>query len=195
MNLDQKLKFLNFIQNLKFEKRFLIDYANLISGTFKYQKKFIKKNDLLHYEKNISAGMPILIPDKLSIFNYSNNSSYIYKKNNILKYMFGLKKKDYAPINSLSAYGDIYSYSLYPKKKYLKIIKKINFYNNDVRIKIKKLKLKYKTVGAFQTRNIPHFGHEKIIEFYLSRVNHVVINPLIGPKKNEPPAILGIASI
>ena len=45
------------------------------------------------------------------------------------------------------------------------------------------LKSKYSTVGAFQTRNIPHFGHEKIIEMMLDHCDHVVVNPIAGPKK------------
>ena len=47
-----------------------------------------------------------------------------------------------------------------------------------------KLKKKRKIIGAFQTRNIPHLGHEKIIKKLLNECDYVVINPVIGPKKN-----------
>ena len=46
------------------------------------------------------------------------------------------------------------------------------------------LNVKFEKIGSFQTRNIPHFGHEKIIERILSNCNHLVINPIIGPKKS-----------
>ena len=48
---------------------------------------------------------------------------------------------------------------------------------------LKFLKSKFKKIGAFQTRNIPHFGHEKIMNRMLENCDHLVINPLIGPKK------------
>ena len=54
----------------------------------------------------------------------------------------------------------------------------------EVQSRIDRIKEKYKIVGAFQTRNIPHFGHEKIIERMLELCDHVVINPVIGPKKS-----------
>ena len=38
-------------------------------------------------------------------------------------------------------------------------------------------------MGAFQTRNIPHSGHEEIIKQLLNKSNHVIVNPVIGPKK------------
>ena len=49
--------------------------------------------------------------------------------------------------------------------------------------KYSELKDKFKNIGAFQTRNIPHLGHEKIIEVMLENCDAVVINPIIGPKK------------
>jgi sulfate adenylyltransferase len=46
------------------------------------------------------------------------------------------------------------------------------------------LKEKFSNIGAFQTRNIPHFGHELILQRLLEICDHVVINPVIGPKKS-----------
>ena len=40
-------------------------------------------------------------------------------------------------------------------------------------------------IGAFQTRNILHLGHELIINEMLEFCDHVVINPVLGPKKRE----------
>ncbi len=53
----------------------------------------------------------------------------------------------------------------------------------DTKRKILQLRNVYKNIGAFQTRNIPHLGHEKIIEMMLDHCDLVVINPILGPKK------------
>ena len=70
-------------------------------------------------------------------------------------------------------------------KKFINTINQISTYNKIAIKKIKILNKKYKQTCSFQTRNIPHLGHEKIIEQLLERFDHVVINPLIGPKKKR----------
>ena len=69
------------------------------------------------------------------------------------------------------------------KDEYIDIL---NLYikKNETSInQILSIKKKHKSIGAFQTRNIPHLGHEKIIERMLEECNHVIINPVVGPKK------------
>ncbi len=68
-------------------------------------------------------------------------------------------------------------------KKYDKLISFIIDHNNKLKDYIKKLQEKKMIVAAFQTRNIPHLGHEEIIKHLLKKSDHVVINPVIGPKK------------
>lgn len=179
----EQLIFLDKIQKLKSENRFLVDYANLISGVFKFQRKLLSKKTILNFEKNKQFGLPILIPKGLNIFDYEKGDKFFYSNSKILKHFYNLKKKNYQPFKEIFKYGQIYSSDLKPKKKYLKLINKINDYNYYVKNKIKILKSKHKSVAAFQTRNIPHAGHEKILSYLLENVNHVVINPLIGPKK------------
>lgn len=41
----------------------------------------------------------------------------------------------------------------------------------------------WKTVGAFQTRNVPHAGHESMQKILLSLVDGLMIQPVIGKKK------------
>ena len=67
--------------------------------------------------------------------------------------------------------------------QYKKVIKKYIDEILDTKFKISELKEKYCHLGAFQTRNIPHQGHEKIIEMMLNHCDAVVINPIVGPKK------------
>ena len=70
-----------------------------------------------------------------------------------------------------------------PKKKFIKLIENINKENIKLKELISKLKNNNKIVGAFQTRNIPHMGHEKIIQLMLKYCDIVIVNPVIGPKK------------
>ena len=41
----------------------------------------------------------------------------------------------------------------------------------------------WRTIAGFQTRNVPHIGHETIIRTALEQVDAVFINPVIGRKK------------
>ena len=69
------------------------------------------------------------------------------------------------------------------KTKHHEFLNKIVKQNQDVISYVRTLKSKYRTIGAFQTRNVPHFGHEKIISEMLKNCDHLVINPVVGPKK------------
>ena len=80
-------------------------------------------------------------------------------------------------------YGEKFLTNIKIKKKYNKIIKEISNFNKNSIYEIKKTNNKFNQTCSFQTRNIPHLGHEKIIETLLEKFDHVIINPLIGPKK------------
>ena len=95
--------------------------------------------------------------------------------------------KDYQYIGFKNAFENNYKFlkNFKIKKKYIKIIKFISDSNKKSEQKISRLVKKYKKVGAFQTRNIPHYGHEAIIKMMLKKCKHVVINPVVGPKKKD----------
>ena len=42
-----------------------------------------------------------------------------------------------------------------------------------------------KKVGAFQSRNIPHLGHEKLINKLLEKCDVVIINPVWSKKRRR----------
>ena len=128
---------------------------------------------------NINSGLPILIPTNLFL--------------NLIIMMF------LSSLNNFKVYINKFDHSYrglnnsFPYFKFLKTLKlkdvHIEMYNyiknfnlNSIQ-KIKNLKKSNLNLGSFQTRNIPHLGHELIIKKFLEKCDHVVINPLLGPKK------------
>jgi len=172
------------IKNIS-EKRYLIDYANIQAGIIKYQKNFLNEDQFYDFVKNAYKGFPLLLPLGLRSFDYSNckslffvNKNFFYKK----IYLINNRRK----INYLDKIINIpewYCTGAVPKEKFKKYVKTIIRQNLFIKNKIYYLKKKFSNLIAFQTRNIPHYGHQKIIEYLLSSFNCVVINPLTGMKK------------
>lgn len=175
-----KLKFLRKISN---SEKHLIDYANLKDNLFPHQDLKTNKNSIIKIINFKDKGLPILFPPGLVFFNYEKQSQLILDKTIIMKKIFSTNNYKYLPFQNFIIHGDNYFTKVKVKKKYHNIIKKITAFNKSSLNKIKKVNNKFKNTCAFQTRNIPHLGHEKIIESLLNKFDHVVINPLIGPKK------------
>ena len=174
---------LNFLNSIDSEKSSLIDYANLISNLLLPQKKFSDKKNLNFFFQDYSKGIPILLPYDLKCFNYYDDKYFLLHIQDIVKGIFSLDNKQYVGIQRFILNGLKFIQNGKPKNKYNEFINKINFYNETQKNKIKKLSGKGYSVVAFQTRNFPHLGHEAIINYLLSKVDYVVVNPLIGPKK------------
>jgi ATP sulfurylase len=177
----QKVRFLNSLNN---SNKILVDYANLKEGLFLNQKTFLDQNSLLRFCKYFYLGIPILFPVNSSFFYNSKKKNFFFFNNKkIRKCIYNSTDKNYQPLLNYKKNGDFFYKECKPKKKYLKIIKKICAFNFHSKNRIKILSKKFKKICAFQTRNIPHLGHEKIIINLLNKYDHVVINPIIGPKK------------
>ena len=166
------------------EKRYLIDYANIKQGLISDQKDFLGKKDVKKNLKDISRGIPFVLPIGLKCFNY-NNVKEIFRidTKKVFGDIFRINNFNYKPAWSFLEYGNFFCVGGKPKKKYDKLISFIIDHNNKLKDYIKKLQEKKMIVAAFQTRNIPHLGHEEIIKHLLKKSDHVVINPVIGPKK------------
>ena len=93
------------------------------------------------------------------------------------------KNYNYRPYKTYTQFGNEFLIKVEVKKKYNSIVNEITRFNKNSIIKIKNLHKKFKNICAFQTRNIPHEGHETIINHLLKKFDHVVVNPVIGPKK------------
>ena len=158
------------------KNKYLINYSNI-------QSKLLPNITDIEIYKDIKNGMPLCYPKNLSIFDYDKKKNFKLNKKYIAKNFFKTNKLNYLGVRSFFEYGDTFNFFVKPKKKYLNLIKKINLHNLEIKKKITKLNKKYKKVCAFQTRNIPHAGHEAIIKHLLKSFKHVVVNPVVGPKK------------
>lgn len=165
------------------QTRYLIDFANLKHGIIKYQKNFINKDKLNKFFNNKFYGMPLLLPYGIKYFDYSNAIRFSVSKTDIRKKIFNIKKSNYVGMKIFFKYGDTFCYGAKIKKKYLK---QVNFIINFNKKIIKNIRNRKKIKkAAFQTRNIPHFGHEKIFEKILEISDLIVVNPLVGLKKRN----------
>ncbi len=158
------------------KNKYLINYSNI-------QTKLLPKVNRKDAYEQTKNGIPLCFPTDLPIFNYDKIKSFKLSKKYIAKYIFKTKKLNYLGIKLFFENGDNFIFFAKPKKKYLNLVRKISFHNLRVKKKVSKLNKKFKKVCAFQTRNIPHSGHEAIISHLLKSFKHVVVNPVIGPKK------------
>ena len=152
------------IYNLKNQDRFLIDYSNLKTGIIAHQKKFANVKDISLFEKKIEIGFPLVLPLTIKAFHHNNDKAFLISEKNFRKKIFMIKKKNYKPLKKFFLYGNKISSKYNLKKKYSKTVNRISAENMSLKKFIKQLKKNKKIVGAFQTRNIPHLGHEKIIK-------------------------------
>ena len=159
----------------------MIDFSNIKDGLFS-QKSFLKKRDIKKYYDKPELGIPIIFPTKLKEFNYKGNY-YQIEKNTYKKKIFGDDNNVYTISNNCFKYGKEFAFEISPKKNYSHILSSIKNINLEIKEKIFFYKKKKLKLGAFQTRNIPHLGHEKIIQMLLENCDIVFINPVIGPKK------------
>ena len=172
------------INNLKNTDRYLIDLSNLKSSLIKYQSNFLSEKQIKKFYNHPEKGFPLLCPVGLRCFEYlKNNFCFNINKKVFKKKIFSASKKKYSPAENYLKNKNIFSLPTSIKLKYKKLFNEISISNNNLKKEISKLKKQKKIIGAFQTRNIPHLGHEKIIQKLLKKCDVVFVNPVIGPKK------------
>ena len=158
----------------------LINLANIESGLL--TRNAIRSADEFIAFSDIRKGIPILTPADPSLFNFNRSDIFKISPLNLLEIIYGHSDQSYVGYkHAFPQYEFLSNFKV--KSKYRSFIEKIKKQNLLAQVYIDNLKRKINTIGSFQTRNIPHFGHEKIIEKMLEFCDHVVINPVIGPKK------------
>ena len=169
------------IDNLKFDEKSVIDKSNLDQNLF-LQNNFLNSKSLLEYYNKIYSGFPLLLNKNDKCFKNKKNHFNI-DKNDFAKFIYQDKKFDYLQTIDFFKYGNNFCEKAELKKKYIKIYHNISKHNLGLVKYISSLKKKKLKISSFQTRNIPHFGHELIIKKLLENSDLVIINPVIGPKK------------
>ncbi|MDC0046813.1 hypothetical protein OAJ20_04205 [Candidatus Pelagibacter sp.] len=163
--------------------RYLIDYANIKQGLIKNQNDFLSDKDLQKFLKKKYLGFPLLLPLGIKYFDYSGKiKQFKISKKNARKYIFNCKSNDYVGMKIFFKYGNKFCVGAKLKKKYEKDYYAVINFNKKLISQIKNKKKKFK-ISSFQTRNIPHFGHELIIQKLIGYNKLLFINPLIGIKK------------
>ena len=166
------------------QTRYLIDYANLRHGLIKHQSNFLDKKNFNKFLKKKYLGFPLVLPLGIKFFDYvKSNQNFKITKKDVKKFIFECKSSNYVGIKIFFQYGNLFCTGATLKKKYFKDFNKIINFNEKLRQLINVKKKKFKTT-SFQTRNIPHLGHELILNKLISKKKLLFINPLIGLKKS-----------
>ena len=165
------------------QTRYLIDYANLKHGLIRHQSNFLNNNEFKKFLKNKHLGFPLVLPLGIKFFDYnkSNLEFKIYKKD-VKKFIFESKSNNYVGCKIFFKYGRTFCTGATLKKKYIKDFNLIINFNEKLKLLIKKKNKNFKTT-SFQTRNIPHLGHELILKKLMGKKKFLFVNPLIGLKK------------
>ena len=158
----------------------LINVANIHSGLL--TKNFVSsQEDFLLFDKK-SLGIPILIPADETMFLFETKDVFDLRPDHILKAVYSISNREYIGFkHAFSRFKFLTKFRV--RKAYQPYLKKLVRQNFDTIQYVNSLRSEFTNIGAFQTRNIPHFGHEKIMNCMLEHCDHLVINPVIGPKK------------
>ncbi len=175
--------------NLKMELKLLLHNKEMFSliNAANIQSKLMR-NNFVDSPKNFitfsdkAKGIPLMVPADKKLFHFDAKDVFTLSKREILKTVYNLSDEKY--VGFKHAFNDLRFLSKFEvKKAYKPFISRIINQNSQTEAFVASLKQEYQNIGAFQTRNIPHFGHELIIQRLLEFCDHVVINPVIGPKK------------
>ncbi len=165
------------------QTRYLIDYANLKQGLIKNQKDFLSENKLQEFLNKKYLGCPLVLPLGIKYFDYTGTiEKFTISKENARNYIFNCKSNNYVGMKIFFKYGNKFCIGAKLKKKYKKDFFLIMNFNKKLIKLIKEKKKKFR-ITSFQTRNIPHYGHELIIQKLIGTKKLLFINPLIGIKK------------
>ena len=167
------------------QEEYLIAYANLKSNLFKYQKEFLDHKKLKKFYKYQYFGFPICLPQNVKYFDYTNATYFKIKKKFFAKKIFNTLDLNYIGVKKFFRYGDIFASNVKLKEKYKKKLYKYKDQINLIKKKIKIINSKSSKVCAMQLRNVPHFGHEAVFKFILSKFDYLYLNPIYGIKKKN----------
>jgi len=165
------------------KNEYLISYSNLKNKFYKNQNSFLSEEQVKKYYKKNFLGFPICLPIGIKYFDYSKANFFTLSRLEFAKKIFGTTNINYVGVKKFFRYGSVFAYNAKLKKKFKPLLYKFTKKNNQVKNKIKALKNNYHSICAMQIRNIPHKGHEAVFDYLLSKFDLLVLNPILGIKK------------
>lgn len=194
--------------NIKLNHEHIQELTNIATGVFSPLTGFLGKKDLesvlnrRRLPSGIAWTMPIVLDisqqyyAEISKHKYLTLSAedgkiiavmtvsdiYKYDRNNFVKKVYGTLDRTHPGVVRVMSMGE------YLVGGKIKLIDMPNYVFKHYTLTPKQTreefaKRSWQTVVAFQTRNVPHIGHEYIQKTALSYVNGLFINPVIGKKK------------
>ncbi len=182
----------------------IIDIENIAHGVFSPLEGFLYHNDFLNVlkEGRLSNDIPWTIPivldydgegihagDNIAIENNGRiyalmevEEIYEFDKENYAKQVFKTTDKEHPGVRKVFSMKD----SLLGGK--IELLQELDNPYLDYTLKPMETRILFREMGwrtivGFQTRNIPHIGHEYVQKTALTFVDGLFINPLIGKKK------------
>ena len=165
---------------LKYVARELIDASNVIDGLIQYSETVQNEAEFVDYH-SLHPDFYVAIPANSTYFEFDPANVFRVAPSLVLQSVYGHKNHAYNGfVDAFPGFSFVTKFTV--RKEYQEIVDEISVFNQETRELIDDLKKSYSSVAAFQTRNIPHLGHEKIMQLMLDHAEHLVLNPVIGPK-------------
>ena len=172
--------------------RSIITAENCNSGLL--AENVVRSPDDFHAFTDISRGVPILIPADDTVFRFQNKDVFSLGLAEIHETIYGVGTANYIGFKTSFQTSRFLS-QFEIREEFSADYHNIAMQNQNAIAHVTGLREKFNHVGAFQTRNIPHFGHQRIMERMLDFCDHVVVNPVLGPKKSGDATIECLNSV
>ena len=172
--------------------RSLITAENCNSGLL--AENVVKSATDFRAFSDVSRGVPILIPADETVFRFHSKDVFSLDLTEIYETIYGRGAANYIGFKTSFCTSRFLSrFEIH--EVFSADYRQISMHNQKAIAHVKGLREKFNYVGAFQTRNIPHFGHQRIMERMLDVCDHVVVNPVLGPKKAGDATIECLSSV
>ena len=205
---DRILDEVNELPNIVVNNETRNDICNIAEGVFSPLEGFMNQEDYIHvvHEDRLTNGIPWTIPivldapsdiyssiaegDEVVLTDETGHSIallhlseiYSFDKKDTNSHVFGTKDKTHPGVIKTLNMGELLlggkiDLIAKPQNQYER-------YNlNPIETREIFEKRRWRAVAGFQTRNVPHLGHEYIQKTALTFVDGIFINPIIGRKK------------
>ena len=139
--------------------RSLITAENCNSGLL--AENVVSSATDFHAFRDITRGIPILIPANETVFRFQSKDVFSLNLKEICETIYGHGAANYIGFKtSFSTSRFLSRFEI--RKQVSAYYRQISMQNQKAIAHVRGLREKFNNVGAFQTRNIPHFGHQRL---------------------------------